>query len=168
MLTMRTLAAALGTVALAASLASAAPGPKPPVKPEQMGRPGAAPVKVTRQGDAFCFDRPIAYGTVIVPGGKCYTTYLVRTGGGAFLGFGPPGPPMIPPGQLVRMHTPAGQKTKGRLFLVPIPVSMIRIPVETIRYVPVQIVPTGNLLVFRFPAGTVIDGSGGNLRFEAR
>ena len=54
------------------------------------------PVTVTRQGGAYCFDRPIVYGNVAIAGGRCYNFYVLRTSGGAFLGFGPPGPPMRP------------------------------------------------------------------------
>ncbi len=97
-------------------------------------------IKVTRQGDSYCFDSAIVHGGVVVATGRCYTFYLVRNTSGAFLAFGPPGPPMIPPGQLVRMNTPAGAKTKGRLFyLVPAPVQVIVIPVDTIVVVPVRV-----------------------------
>jgi hypothetical protein len=109
-------------------------------------------VAVTRQGGAYCFDRPIVYGSVVIAGGRCYSFYVLRTSGGAFLGFGPPGQPMIPPGQLVRLGTPAGAKTKGRLFyLVPIPVRGITIPIDVIRLVTVQVSSQPGRVVITVP-----------------
>lgn len=112
----------------------------------------AKAVTVTRQGGAYCFDRPIVYGNVAIAGGRCYNFYVLRTSTGAFLGFGPPGPPMIPPGQLVRLRTPAGAKTKGRLFyLVPIPVQTITIPIDVIRLVTVQVSSQPGRVVITVP-----------------
>ncbi len=71
----------------------------------------------------YCFSQNLVFGNIIIPGQRCYSFYVVRDRTGYFLGFGPQGPPMIPPGQFVRMGTPAGAKVKGRLFyLVPLPV----------------------------------------------
>jgi hypothetical protein len=109
-------------------------------------------VKVTRKGEAYCFDAPIVHGNVVVATGRCYTFYVMRTSNQSFLGFGPPGPPMIPPGQLVRMNTPAGAKTKGRLFyVVPLSRPVTSVPVGTIQYVPVVVVPQPNQIVIRVP-----------------
>ncbi|MGH2406158.1 MAG: hypothetical protein ACRDGN_17120 [bacterium] len=114
-------------------------------------------IKVTRHGDAYCFDNAIVRGGVVVATGRCYNFYLVRNSSGAFLAFGPPGPPMIPPGQLVRMNTPAGAKTKGRLFyLVPAPVPVTTIPVGTIVAVPVRVTTPqpGKVVVVATPPST--------------
>jgi hypothetical protein len=111
-------------------------------------------VVVKRQGHAYCFERAIALGGAVVAGGRCYTFYLLRTHQGAFLAFGPPGSPMIPPGQIVRLSTPAGAKHRGRLFyLVPVsvPVSVIR--VDEIRYVPVVVTPHEGRVVITVPTG---------------
>jgi hypothetical protein len=138
---------------LAACLLLAPPvlaGPEPDVRDKGENKRRA--VTVTRQGGAYCFDRPIVYGSVVIAGGRCYTFYVLRTSTGAFLGFGPPGPPMVPPGQLVRLNTPAGAKTKGRLFyLVPIPLQVITIPIDVIRLVTVQVSVQGGRVVFVIP-----------------
>lgn len=106
-------------------------------------------VGVRRQGDAYCFDRPIVYGSVVIAGGRCYSFYVLRTSAGSFLGFGPSGPRMIPPGQVVRLSTPAGQKVKGRLFyLVPIPAGSLTMPADVIAGVSVQVsVQAGRLMI---------------------
>ncbi|MDR7554304.1 MAG: hypothetical protein QN157_01720 [Armatimonadota bacterium] len=121
---------ALGTVGALAG---------PPGKLPRAEGHGVKVVKVTQGRDGWCLAGAVRLGGVVVAGGRCYTFYVVRTAAGAFLGFGPPGPPMIPPGQLVRLGTPAGAKVKGRLFyLVPIPVTAVVAPVDTI--VVVQVV----------------------------
>ena len=143
----RILAAALAVPLILAPLAPAAAGP--PAKP---GKPDVKVVKVTRQGEAYCFERAIVFGNIVIAGGRCYTFYLVRTAAGGFLGFGPPGPPMIPPGQIVRMNTPAGAKMKGRLFyLVPFSVPVTHIPVDTIRFVVVNVDPKPERVVITVP-----------------
>jgi len=151
-------AAVLITSLLVPSVALAAPGGKGPDKP--------AKVAVVKQdGHAFCFERAIALGGVVVAGGRCYTFYLLRTHQGAFLAFGPPGSPMIPPGQIVRMSTPAGAKHKGRLFyLVPVSVPVTVIRVDEIRYVPVVVTPQPGRVVITVPTGVGGQSSGGTER----
>jgi len=104
------------------------------------------------KGKAYCFERTVTRGSTVIAGGKCHTFYLVRTASGSFLGFGPPGPPMIPPGQIVRMSTPAGKKLKGRLFhLVPIAVAVTAIPVDTFQVINVQVAPEPGRVVIILP-----------------
>jgi hypothetical protein len=111
-------------------------------------------MKITKAGDAYCFAGALVFGSVVIAGGRCYTFYLFRTPGGLFLGFGPPGPPMIPPGQLVRMGTPAGQKLKGRLFYtVPVSTSVTIIAVDTIQFVSVVVTPQPGKVVITVPKG---------------
>jgi hypothetical protein len=111
---------------------------------------------VKRQGHAHCFEGALVLGSVVIAGGRCYTFYLLRTGGGLFLAFGPPGPPMIPPGQIVRMGTPAGKKMKGRLFyLVPVSAPVTIIQVETMVFVPVVITPQPGRVVVTVPKAAV-------------
>lgn len=157
---MRRLGLVLACILLVALLAEA--GPKRDDRRDD-NREKAKIVKITRRGDAFCFDRALGRGNVRIAGGRCYTTYLVRTRTGGFLVFGPQGPPMVPPGQLVRLSTPAGRKVRGRLFYwVPIATPITVIPVDTIRYVPVVLTPTANRLVFGIPHRYVTG------RFEGR
>jgi len=49
----------------------------------------------------------------------------------------------MPPGQLVRLNTPAGPKLKGRLFLVPIHTYAAIVPVNTVTLVATQIQDSG-------------------------
>lgn len=122
--------------------------------------PGGLPVR--QDGHAYCFTQSVSFGSVIIAGGRCYTTYVVRTSAGYFLGFGPPGPPMIPPGQLVRMNTPAGAKHKGRLFyLVPLGTRVPDFPLDAMRFVTVQFLLQGGVLVISVP---VADGRTAVLR----
>lgn len=148
---------ALLVAGLVAGMAPAAPAGDKGAREEQKRRVTVVrAVRVVRRGEAICFDRGIRYAGVVVAGNRCYTTYLIRTRQGAFLAFGPPGPPMIPPGQLVRLNTPAGRKHRGRLFyLVPVPVRVVAIPVDTIRFVRVDAVPRSDRVVIVFPPVTV-------------
>ncbi len=144
------MAGALAVLLAVPVTALAAPANKPPDKRDNKN---VKIVVVKKQGDAFCFDREIALGNTIVAGGRCYTFYLLRTHQGAFLAFGPPGPPMIPPGQIVRLSTPAGAKHKGRLFyLIPVVVPVTVIRVDEIRHVPVVVTPQPGRVVITVPS----------------
>jgi hypothetical protein len=165
---MRRLALALVCVLLIAPLTAA--GPKRGDKRDD-DRKRVKTVKVTRQRDAFCFDRGLVRGDVLIAGGRCYTTYIVRTRTGGFLVFGPSGRSMIPPGQLVRLSTPAGKKLRGRLFYwVPIARPVTVMPVDTMRYVPVVVTTTVDRLVFGIPHVYVTGRAGGrvDMPFEPR
>ena len=121
------------------------------------GDKGAAKImKITREGHAYCFERAIVFGSAVVTGGRCYTFYMFRTTGGIFLAFGPPGPPLVPPGQIVRMGTPAGAKMKGRLFhMVPISAPVTIVALDTLVFVPVVVVAVVGQVVITIPRGTV-------------
>jgi hypothetical protein len=128
------LAAAL-TATLAAG-AGAAPGPKGPK--DHPGGPRAKPLKVKylRQGEAYCPTATLVVGNVVIQAGRCYTLLVMRDLTGTFLAFGQPG---IPPGQLVRLNTPAGAKVRGRIFyLVPIHTTAVLVPMNTITLVAVR------------------------------
>jgi hypothetical protein len=108
---------ALISVVVAASAASAGPkwtgGDAP-------GNSGHSPKTFTRnQGELFCPAAPLVYGNTIIPARRCFVLSVLRDNRGTFLAFVPPDA-HIPPGQLVRLNTPAGPKLKGRMFLVPI------------------------------------------------
>ncbi len=89
-------------------------------------------------GQAFCPSGALIYGNIIIPGRQCYTLSVLRDTRGTFLAFVPPGE-RIPPGQLVRLTTPAGAKLRGRLFLVPIHTSAVLVPVNTVTLVATRI-----------------------------
>lgn len=127
-------------------------------------KPGRV-MAVRKDGHAYCFERAIVMGSTVVTGGRCYTFYLMRTHQGAFLAFGPPGQPMIPPGQIVRLSTPAGAKHRGRLFyLVPVSVPVTVVRMDEIRYVPVVVTPYERHVVIRVPVGGSAATSGGTQR----
>lgn len=87
-----------------------------------------------------CFEQGLALGPIIIPGSRCYNFYLLRTDAGGFLGFGPPGPPMIAPGQSVLLNSPAGAQVRNRLmYLIPLPVALTAIPMNSMRSIAVQI-----------------------------
>jgi hypothetical protein len=67
---------------------------------------------------------------------------VLRDTRGTFLAFAPEDT-HIPPGQLVRLNTPAGPKLKGRLFLVPIRTTAVVVPVNTVTLVATQIQDSG-------------------------
>lgn len=116
--------------------------------------PAASLVLPARQGDAYCFQRAVTIHGVVLAGGRCYTFYALNTPTGAFLGVGPAGPPMIPPGQLVRLNTPAGAKHKGRLFyLIPLRAQVVGVPVNVMQFVTVQFSVAGGRLIFALPWG---------------
>lgn len=107
---------------LIAGITSAAPGPK-------ATPPGQAKVKLHKRGDAFCPRAALVAGGVVIRSGRCYTTYLLRDTRGTFLAFAPAGA-LIPPGQIVRLNTPAGAKVRGQLFY--------RVPIRTVSSIPVN------------------------------
>ena len=95
-----------------------------------------------------CFERGLVLGPVIISGSRCYNFYLLRTDAGGFLGFGPPGPPIIAPGQVVRLNTPAGVQARERLlYLIPLPVVLTAIPVNSMRSIAVQVGSAGGRVV---------------------
>ncbi|MDR5683770.1 MAG: hypothetical protein QN163_07080 [Armatimonadota bacterium] len=124
-----------------------------------LGIPAAAGPGGARPDPAaalFCPDRSVAVGAVVIRAGRCYRTAVLRTERGVSLLFLQPGV-WIPPGQLVRMNTPAGPKLQGRVFYtVPLQLGqpvVARTPIGTIQQVNVQLViaPTGVVLVIVGP-----------------
>ncbi len=151
----RGLLLAVITVLALTTLSVAGPGP---------GGPGPRrkplKVKVYNQGEGFCPSAALVYGSVIIQPGRCYTLFVLREASGTFLAFGPPGPPMIPPGQLVRLSTPAGAKVRGRIFyLVPIRTTAVLVPVNTITLVGIRAEDFGpqmSLVLVGVPAPNVV------------
>jgi hypothetical protein len=136
---MRQSVVVVGACALALALASG--GIAAPVK-DKLGRKvntKSKAVVVTRDGDALCFDQALKFGSIVIAGGRCYTFYIVHGLDGTFLGLGPAGPPLIPPGQLLKLNTPEGSKQKGRLFYsIPVPAEYVALPLGSMRYVSVN------------------------------
>lgn len=81
---------------------------------------------------AYCPHTVLAVGGIIIRGDRCYTLLVLRDARGIFLAFADPSV-KIPPGQLVRLRTPAGAKVKGRIFyLVPLRVSPGLVPLDAV------------------------------------
>ncbi len=122
----------------------------PPAVAGPMGpKGGDKPLKVFVQqpGQLFCPSSALVFEKMVIPGGRCFTLLLVRETAGTSLAFAEP-ELGVPPGQLVRLNTPAGAKLKGRIFfLVPVQTTIILIPVNTITLVPVRIEDFGPRLM---------------------
>lgn len=72
---------------------------------------------------------------------------LVRDERGLFLAFGPR-EDMIPPGQIVRLSTPAGAKAKGRIFYwVPLQTNPSLLPINSMKTVGVRVQDSGPQVV---------------------
>lgn len=108
---------------------SAAPKLKGPKLPK---------VKVHAAGELFCPTSALMYRGVIISSGRCYLVYALRESRGTFLAFADPNT-RIPPGQIVRLNTPAGAKFKGRIFyLVPIQTTAVVMPMNSIMLVGIR------------------------------
>lgn len=105
-------------------------------------------VKAYTQGQVYCPASVLVAGGVIIQTGRCYTMYVIRDARGTFLAFAEP-QSFIPPGQLVRLSTPAGAKVKGRIFyLVPIRTTAVLLPMNTITPVAVRVEDFGPQMAF--------------------
>ncbi|HKX17533.1 MAG TPA: hypothetical protein VJT33_05925 [bacterium] len=124
---------------VAALPAAAGPASKPG------GLPRPMEIMSRKAGEAFCPAVGLIYRGGVVPAGRCYLISVLRDTKGMFLALAPEDS-HIPPGQLVRLDTPAGAKLKGRLFLVPIPMYSFLAPVDTVRLVATQIEDSGTRL----------------------
>lgn len=113
----------LMVVMLPMAIAVAAPTSNPP-KVEK--------AKSYRAGDPFCPSAVLVFGNIVVQSGRCYLLHVLRDSRGTFLAFVAP-EAKIPPGQIVRLSTPAGAKVKGRIFyLVPIRASAALVPTNSV------------------------------------
>ncbi|HET7263693.1 MAG TPA: hypothetical protein VFL28_03420 [bacterium] len=131
----------LAVVILAVGVLPASAGPA--------SRPGGfpRPMEITsrKAGEVFCPAVALVYGAVVIPAGRCYLISVLHDDTGMFLAFAPEDS-RIPPGQLMRLDTPAGPKLRGRLFLVPIRTYSFLAPVNTVRLVAAEIQDTGTRL----------------------
>ncbi len=107
--------------------------------PADKGKP-AKPIKVKsyKAGDLFCPSAVLVFGNVIIRSGRCYVLFVLRDNKGTFLAFAAPDA-KIPPGQLVRLNTPAGAKLKGRIFyLVPIRTTAAIVPMNSVTLIAIR------------------------------
>lgn len=118
-----------------------------------------AKVKIHASGEAFCPTTVLSVGGIVIRSGRCYMVYALRDPRGTFLAFADPGY-RIPPGQIVRLSTPAGAKVKGRIFyLVPIRPAVMIVPLNSIILVGFRTEDYGPRLTFTLvgvPAPNVV------------
>ena len=120
-------------------------------------------VKVVAPGGVFCPAAALVFGRIIITSGRCYTIFLMRETRGSFLVFTAPGA-KIPPGQLVRLNTPAGAKIKGRMFYsVPLARAAVWMPMNTMTPVAVRVEDFGPRLAL-----VLADRPGVNIVFTVR
>ena len=101
----------------------------------------------------YCPRGVLVFGSIVIRAGRCYTLYLFRDTRGFFLAFSNPGA-RIPPGQFVRLSTPAGAKVKGRIFyLVPIQGRGLNLPVNSVLLTTVRVQEAGPRLVIMLGSG---------------
>jgi hypothetical protein len=113
--------------------------------PGGLGPKGGKPPAVTtpKKGQRFCPSSALVFGNIVIQPGRCYVLLTLHNSQGTFLAFAAPDT-RIPPGQVVRMNTPAGAKLRGRIFyLVPIHTNVELVPVNTVTVVATRIEDSG-------------------------
>jgi hypothetical protein len=101
-------------------------------------------------GQAFCPPRALAVGTIVMPQHACFSVFLMRTPGSAFLGFVPAGLFSLPLGQVIAVSTSVGARIRARtLLLLPIALPVVFLPVNTIRLEAFQVEDMGGTLGIR-------------------
>ncbi len=110
-------------------------------------RPKVRRVKHYQAGEVFCASHALmAVGDRVLIRERCYVVGLLRDSRGTFLAFLDPGV-RLPPGQLVRLTTPAGEKVRGRIFyLVPVR-AVVAVPLDTLILVPIRVEDEGSRLI---------------------
>jgi hypothetical protein len=135
----RTSAPLIALLSIALLASSAVSGPKRSEDDQGEDHGGHGHKTFSRErGELYCPVRALVYGGLIIPAGRCYVISVFRDRRGEFLAFVPEDE-HIPPGQHVRLDTPAGPKLKGRMFLVPIRATAVVVPVDAVTLVPVRI-----------------------------
>lgn len=107
-------------------------------------------------GNGYCFANTLVVAGITIGGNRCYNFYLLRTTVGSFLGFGPPGTPIVTPGQMLRLNSPAGAQIRSRmLYMVPLPASAAsNLPVNAAQFVALRIAGgAARALIFSVPTG---------------
>jgi len=127
-----------------------------PLAPARAEPPGGEWRETDRpEGNGYCFSGQLVFGGIVIQGGRCYNFYLVRTGSGGFLGFGPPGATLMPPGQFLRM---GGAEQLRSLFYYLVPLAGVpeAVPVNGAQLINVQVtIPQPNRLVILLPRGAL-------------
>ena len=133
----RGIALGLALALIVTSASWGAPGPKADKPPK---------IKELKAGDLFCPSAVLVLSNIIIKSGRCYLLFVLRDDRGTFLAFADPNA-KIPPGQVVRLSTPAGAKVKGRIFyLVPIQTTAVVVPTNSVTLVAVRVADFGSRL----------------------
>src|SRR3972149_68509 len=119
------------------------------------GRWGPAAAARAEKQATYCPGVRLFAGGIAIQSGRCYVLFVLRDRRGLFLAFAQPGL-RIPPGQLVRLNTPAGAKVKGRIFyLVPIRAIGLVVPVDHIVLTAIRVQEVGSrVVIILSPGGT--------------
>ncbi len=113
-----------------------------------------ARVILLQPGPAFCSSHTVMFGNIVIPQGRCFTVFLLRSAPGSFLVFVPPGTVLIPPGQFVRLGTPVAAQIMSRaVVLLPLPFAVAFIPINSLGLVVVRIEDLGSRLFIGLPEG---------------
>jgi hypothetical protein len=109
---------------------------------------------VVLRDNNFCFNQNVRIANITILGNRCYTTYLVRTSNGNFLGFGPAGKPLVAPGRIAQLNYVPGQApTGGMLHLLRLN-TLLTQPVNTFQFVLPQFSIQNGRLVINVPVAT--------------
>lgn len=136
-------------ILVVATTAVAAAGPGKP-----KGGPPLKGVKVHAKGESFCPRAALVVGSVVIAPGRCYLVYALRDSRGTFLAFAAPDA-RIPPGQLVRLNTPAGAKLKGRIFyLVPVQPTAVLVPMNSVTLIAFRMEDRGSSMTLVVTGGS--------------
>lgn len=106
-------------------------------------------------GNGYCFANTLVVAGIVIGGNRCFTFYTIRTAIGSFLGFGPPGVPIITPGQIIHWNSPAGVQLRSRmLYMVPLPGVLGNLGVNTAQFVTLRVgAGSARGLLFTVPSG---------------
>jgi len=127
------------------SVAAAGPAKPKPAKPLK--------VRLHAQGELFCPAAALVFGNIVISASRCYVVFVLRDSGGTFLAFAAPDA-RIPPGQLVRLNTPAGAKLRGRIFyLVPLQTTAVLAPMNSVLLVAFRTEDFGSSLTIILTSG---------------
>jgi hypothetical protein len=106
-----------------------------------------------QDGTTVCITPTVRIGALVIAGGRCYTTYLVRNATGTYLGFGPGGRSLAGVGQVVSLDSPQGNAILGRLLgMVPL-TTTLNVPIGTVQFQPVQIRIQGSTIILDINRG---------------
>ena len=109
---------------------------------------------VVLRNNNFCFNQNVRIANIVILGNRCYTTYLVRTANGNFLGFGPAGTPLVAPGRIAPFGYVPGQAPAGGMLHLLRLNTALTLPVNSFQFVLPQFFVQNGRLVINIPFAT--------------